>query len=87
MSGFEDAAGERQDIAAEPEKPSRLSLDGHVLLAAAANFAHKAPEDEETDWRGLSRFSPELFLEADYAFSKKWKAVAGANFFYDTAYA
>lgn len=86
LEGFDDETVMPEEQDRSPEEQIGLSIDGHMLLGVTVNIAHNAPEQGQTDWRGLSRLTPKLFIEADYALSHRWKAVVGANFFYDLAY-
>ena len=87
LEGFEKAPV----IAAAPGLPdgsdSPFRFSGWFKLGTTWNFAHRAPEADVTDWRGLSRLRPELLLEGDLRLPEDWRLFASAKGFYDFAYA
>jgi hypothetical protein len=85
MEGFEKGA-EEAEVLLEEEKPSIFSLDGHIKHGISYNFAHDRPEPGETDWRGLSRFRPELRLELKAKFSDAWQAQVIGEAYYDAVF-
>lgn len=50
------------------------------------NYAHKAPEHGEPDYRGLSALRFQYEPEFKYRFNKHWTSVLSANAFYDFSY-
>jgi hypothetical protein len=88
MEGFDDTE-EVKEIEGEEteEKPSRLSLDGHLGFGLSYNFAHDRPEPGETDWRGLSRFRPEIQLKLKAKLSETWRVQVEIDAYYDLVFA
>ncbi len=85
MEGFEKET-EETDVISDEKKPSMFSLDGHLKHGISYNFAHDRPEPGETDWRGLSRFRPELQLELKARFSDAWRAQVIGKTYYDAVF-
>ena len=86
FGGFDDIpAAPAGEAAAAPEDEGRKFFSGYAKLGTAINFAHHAPQEGETDRRGLSRLRAELQLEADYRLLD-WKLFAGVKGAYDFAY-
>ncbi|PLY06905.1 MAG: ligand-binding protein SH3 [Desulfuromonas sp.] len=86
LEGFESTpvVAPLTDLPDESDSPFRLS--GWFKLGTTWNFAHQAPETDQTDWRGLSRLRPELLLEGDLRLSNDWRLFASVKGFYDFAY-
>ncbi|MBW1696902.1 MAG: hypothetical protein JRH18_07940 [Deltaproteobacteria bacterium] len=70
----------------EEKKPSRFSLDGYVKHGLSYNFSHQSPEPGETDWRGLSRFRPEIKLKLKAKFSDSIRAQVSGKAYYDAVF-
>ncbi|VAX22986.1 hypothetical protein MNBD_NITROSPINAE02-1950 [hydrothermal vent metagenome] len=89
LGGFDDAPAEMDKTADESGKaaPSPVELGGSYTLASSYNYAHKAPEEGKTDYRGLSRLRSELQIDIDIGISEQWKAFVSGRTFYDAAYA
>lgn len=86
LKGFDDEEIESDTVSEKEKKPFQFSIDGHLALDMTYNFAHDAPEPGQTDWRGLSMFRPELFVELKKKFSDKWRAQVSVKAFYDLVY-
>ena len=88
LGGFED----NEELYAEPDsaeadfKPARVSLDGFLKFSSSYNFAHDAPEEGETDWRGFSRLKGELQLELGAKLSQGWRIFVSGKTYYDGMY-
>lgn len=88
MEGFEDDV----QLTDEAPGPSKLfpslpfSLDGHVKVKGVYNYDHDKPEEDETDWRGLSSLRTELLLELSGKFTNAWRIFVSGKGFYDFAY-
>ncbi len=89
LGGFDDKPVEIDKTADDSEKtgPSLFDLGGSLTMASAYNYAHKAPDEGKTDYRGLSRLRSELQLDLDIRLSDQWKAFVSGRTFYDAAYA
>lgn len=84
MEGFED---DTQAYDKPLEKPtSPISLNGHLKIGAAYNFAHQPPEAGEPDWRGLSRLKSEAGLELQAKWLDRWRLRVGWKYFFDWVY-
>lgn len=88
LEGFGDSMLEEplEAKAGAVKKKSIFDLGGAVTLSSSWNFAHQAPEEGETDYRGLSRLRSELQLDLDIDLAEKWKAFVSGRVFYDAAY-
>lgn len=84
MEGFDDDA--KATVEADENTPSPFSLNGHIKVGVAYNFAHEAPSGGQTDWRGLSRLKTEAGVELQFKWRKHWRLLANAKYFYDWAY-
>lgn len=86
LEGFEETV-----VVPEAGRPaaesSPLRLGGWFKVGGTYNFAHEAPEEGETDWRGLSRLRAELLGEAELRLPAEWRLFASGKGFYDFAYA
>jgi len=87
LEGFEETPAYETPAERPSETDSPLRFSGWFKLGATYNFAHHAPKEGETDWRGLSRLRPELLLEGDLRLPADWRLFASAKGFYDFAYA
>lgn len=85
MDGFDDDTPIVLQTKTEtPQRPYRLS--GTYGLLSSLNYAHKAPTEDNTDYRGLSRVKNQLGLQLDIRFNEHWKARIEGAAFYDLAY-
>ena len=87
LEGFDDTPVMTTTAIPAAESDAPFKLSGWFKLGTTWNFAHQAPEAEQTDWRGLSRLRPELLLEGDLRLPAEWRLFAAAKGFYDFAYA
>ena len=85
LEGFDEDTSEKSYEKAK-EKPSTWDLDGELKLAIIYNFAHEAPQTDQTDWRGLSMLRPELELTLKKRFSESWQGQISAWGYYDLVY-
>ena len=96
LEGFEEQGEEENSQAIDAGEPtarddrqdkvSAASLNGHVSVRSTYNYAHDKPEDDETDWRGLSSLRSELMLQVDTKLGKDWSARISGSAAYDAAY-
>lgn len=86
LGGFDETTEENPPETEEVKERSPLRLGGALTLGAAYNYAHKAPLDDATDYRGLSRMRAKLNLEFDMDFSEKWRGHLNGYTYYDAAY-
>jgi len=86
LEGFDKSPAAQKAIP-QRTRTSHFHLSGWFKLAGTYNFAHHAPEEGETDWRGLSRLRPELLLEGDLRLPDTWRLFVSGKGFYDFAYA
>ena len=79
---FEDTAADipppvdtQMKIEKQPDCCLKLpfNVNGNISMATAFNYAHSAPQADETDWRGLSKFKPELNLEVSRTVSGRFR--------------
>jgi len=85
MGGFEEDA----PIIVQTKKempPSPYQLSGTYGFLSSFNYAHNAPTEDNTDFRGLSRAKNQLSLQLDVRLSNQWKARIESFAFYDLAY-
>ena len=61
-------------------------ISGHLRLSSSFAFSHGKPESNEPDHRGITRLVPEILLEYEKDFYKKWKVFLSGKAFYDFAY-
>jgi hypothetical protein len=87
IEGFEDTDTTQTGTSHQPETASPIDLDGYVKLGATYNFAHDAPESDETDWRGLSRLKPEARMDMEAKVTEKWRLLIGTKLYHDFSYA
>jgi len=91
-SGVLEGFDEEYDTPASPLPPteaaaaSPISLDGFFKVGSTVNVSHDAPENTQTDWRGISRLRTELQLEVGIKPGGRWQAFASGKGFYDAAY-
>ncbi len=96
MEGFDDdpAANDTQAAASDDQLPSNqptsayptLSIGGAARLRAFYNLAKDAPEEGETDWRGVSSLRGDLLLEAVSKLSESWQAKLTLWGYYDAIF-
>ncbi|MCP4114002.1 MAG: hypothetical protein GY737_01115 [Desulfobacteraceae bacterium] len=67
-------------------KLSFLDPGGYLKFSSSYNTAHHRPEPGDTDWRGLSSFRSELFLELDGRLPHGWKIKVSGFGLFDGAY-
>ncbi|MBU2627867.1 MAG: DUF1302 domain-containing protein [Proteobacteria bacterium] len=90
---LEDFNSDQTDVSLlvsnDPEKKnktSRFDFKGYFKLGVTYNYAHDAPLNGQTDWRGLSSLCGEVFSQVRIDLSDKWKSVVSLKGFYDAAY-
>jgi hypothetical protein len=96
LDGFEDQQGEdnpKEIDAGEPATRNEhqdgvyaVRFNGHASFRSTYNYAHKKPEANETDWRGLSSLRSEVMLEIDTKLGENWSARISGIAAYDVAY-
>lgn len=89
LGGFDDFDPAPTDEFLENKfenKSEIFELSGSLSLGASYGFAHDAPNPGSADYRGLSRFRPDLHLALDINLPKKWKMLISGRAFYDVAY-
>jgi hypothetical protein len=87
LAGFD----EPEPQAAEQDTQSLLQGDfwrlrGDFWLSTAWNYAHGRPDQDQTDWRGLSRFRINVRPELRLSLGRDWDANIRINAFHDFAY-
>ncbi|MEE8554256.1 MAG: DUF1302 family protein [bacterium] len=90
-SGFEEtpleAARPTEAEEGEPDAAQPFwELGGFIRLDGSYNFAHKAPEPGQTDYRGLSKLRLALQLELSLQLAENWRAFISGQAFRDFAY-
>lgn len=80
-----DTSPEERESEAESTDPS-FYVKGRLTTKGIYSFAHDAPAHEETDHRGLSGFTGELYLEYGSNFHTSWDVVVSGKAFYNLAY-
>jgi len=88
LEGFDDETEtvSAPSAPAESTAASPISLDGFLKLGSTFNFSHDAPDNAQTDWRGISRLRAELQLEVEIKPKGRWQAFVSGKGFYDAAY-
>ena len=96
LDGFDEQHGEDSPQVVDDENATSrndnknrvdaISCKGHASVRSTYNYAHDAPEANETDWRGLSSLRSEVMLEVDTKLGKNWSARISGSAFYDAAY-
>jgi hypothetical protein len=86
LDGFDEESPE-EPLAAEERSVSPIDLGGLLRLGTSYGITHDKPATGESDWRGLSRFRPELYLEATARLGGSWQLFASGRASYDLAYA
>ncbi len=84
IEGFDDTAQPTEKVTETAEPP--FTLNGHLKLGAAYNFAHPAPEKDQADWRGLSRLKTEAGLDLKAKWQNNWRLRVEGKVNYDWAY-
>jgi len=85
LQGFEDDESGRVSSETEHE-PSPVDWDGYLKFGTSYNFAHDAPQGNETDWRGFSRLRGEIQLELSTNLGNSWCALVSGKGTYDAVY-
>lgn len=67
--------------------PSLLSSRSFAQISTVYNYAHPAPQDGATDYRGLSRYRVKWQSELTMPVARRWKATASFYVSYDAIYA
>lgn len=85
LQGFED--DESGWVSSDTEQePSPVDWDGYLKLGTSYNFAHDAPQANETDWRGFSRLRGEIQLELNTNLSNSWRVLISGKGTCDAVY-
>ena len=71
LGGFDEEAATTVETMTTDTAKKPWQFGGAVTLGAAWNYAHEAPENGETNYRGLSRLRGKLNLEFDTAFTMR----------------
>jgi hypothetical protein len=87
LGGFEDGNSGADDSNEVVVDTKPWELGGAFILGAAWNYAHDAPESNETDFRGLSRLRAKLNLEFDADLGGNWESHLSGYGWQDAAYA
>ena len=85
--GDEETTDSQSKEAPRPTDKKFYKINGSAAIKSSYNFAHDAPTDDGTDYRGLSRLRAELFLGVDLYLPSNWKGRVSGRAFYDTVYA
>ncbi len=85
LSGFEDESP-AETIAENDSEDSDYSVDGYAKFTSAYNYAHSAPQVDETDWRGVSKLKSELYLELNAKLQSDWRFRFSGKGAYDGIY-
>ena len=88
FSGFDEPA-EKKTTSEEGKSevlPQWMDLNGSFGLAASYNFAHKAPEAGDADFRDLSMLRSTIRLSSKIRFDD-WQFFISGHGFYDAVYA
>ncbi len=87
MGGFDEETTVVLDTPLQTAAPQhRYKLSGVYTFSSAVNYAHDAPTQGETDYRGLSRVKNKLDLQLDIRLSEHWRARIEGRAFYDVVY-
>jgi Protein of unknown function (DUF1302) len=96
LEGFEDQSGkdDRQAVVSQgsaipndhQNKTFHVNINGHASIRSTYNYAHKKPENDETDWRGLSSLRSEMMLSVDTKLGQSWSTRLSGSAAYDAAY-
>ena len=89
LGGFDDeeTTDSQSKETPRPTDKKFYKINGSAAIKSSYNFAHDAPTDDGTDYRGLSRLRAELFLGVDLYLPSNWKGRVSGRAFYDTVYA
>jgi len=87
LSGFDAPAEKQIDVGKTDDGmiPEWLELGGSIGISASVNFAHDAPEEGGTDFRGLSMLRTTVALDSEATFGG-WQLKISGHGFYDAAY-
>jgi hypothetical protein len=89
MGGFDDTLSETITIdesIVNIQKPELISVSGSLSHALSYNIAHSKPDNESTDFRGLSRARSKLELHFDSEINEHWKSKIELKAFFDALY-
>ncbi len=87
MGGFEEDVPVVLDVPQQSlEQQSPYKLSGAYTFSSSFNYAHDAPVQENSDYRGLSRAKNKLDLQLDIRLNEHWKARIEGKAFYDLTY-
>lgn len=91
LEGFDDTETIPKNVQVFPSREEvsacgAIGINGHVRTAASYSFAHTAPAEGKTDWRGLSRLKTELLLELEVQPAQDWSMFASGLASHDFAY-
>ena len=83
---------DKQLISSTQKNHHDFSYSGYAALDLSYNYAHHKPDNNNPDFRGLSRLRSSLYLELEDRLSEQilegsWKVFASLTAFYDVAYA
>jgi len=87
FSGFDEPSGEqtKREDKNSTILPQWMDLNGSFGLAASYNFAHKAPETGDADFRDLSMLRSTIRLSSKMRFGD-WQFFISGHGFYDAAF-
>lgn len=85
LGGF-DEGDETYTASPDIYKLERYSLDGTLKMGSSYSFAHPAPEFGQTDWRGISRFRPEVLVNFNAKLSPTARFNLGIRAEYELLY-
>ncbi|HEB63377.1 MAG TPA: DUF1302 family protein [Gammaproteobacteria bacterium] len=87
MDGFEEETPVVLEVPQQaPTVQRRYKLSGAYTFSSSYNYAHDAPTQGQTDYRGLSRVKNKVDLQLDIRINEHWKARLEGKAFYDLAY-
>ncbi len=87
LSGFDDMGDTgAKTLESKEEQASWWGLDGFLRLDSSYNYAHKAPDPGQPDYRGLSKLRTTLHLEVPVTLPNKWKGFVSGQVNYDSSY-
>ena len=68
------------------ETPKKHTLKVDLSFATAYNYAHEAPKQQQSDYRGVSRIKTKINTSLDSKWSSKWQSKLEVSSFYDLLY-
>lgn len=86
LGGFDDSPQESDTQSEVIIEQKPWQLGGDLLLSTSWNYAHDAPQNGETDYRGLSRLRTKLNLGLDIALAQGWDAHLAGYGWQDAAF-